>query len=206
MSSFSPGEQRSLLAPQVLATLGPAFDPFAPITQAWEQSAGAPLLARATHLDAVTYLPNDILMKVDRASMSVALEARAPFLARDVVEFAFSLPDQFRMKGLTGKRLLRDATRDLLPPAILQRPKKGFGIPVAAWLNGPLRKLADELLSPDALPPDLVRPEAVTRLLSEHRAGSVDHRKPLWTLLVFSLWHAQHIATAAAPKKDAGAA
>ena len=72
--------------------------------------------------------------KVDRASMAVALEVRAPFLARDVVEFAFQLPDSFRMRGLTGKRILRDAVRDLLPDSVLRRPKKGFGMPVAAWL------------------------------------------------------------------------
>lgn len=206
MCSFSPAEQRSLLAPEVLESIGSAFDPFAPIASAWERSAGAPLLARATHLDAVTYLPNDILMKVDRASMSVALEARAPFLAREVVEFAFNLPDEFRMKGFTGKRLLRDAVRDLLPPEILQRPKKGFGIPVAAWLNGPLRRLTDELLAPDVLPFGLFQPNVVRKLLHEHRAGTADHRKPLWTLLVFSLWHAHHIGSAAKPGVKAGAA
>lgn len=202
MSSFSPDEQRQLLAPEVLESLGSDFDPFAAITSAWERSVGAPLLARATHLDALTYLPNDILMKVDRASMSVALEARAPFLARDVVEFAFSVPDKYRMKGLTGKRLLRDAVRDLLPAHILQRPKKGFGIPVAEWLNGPLRKLTDEVLSPDALPSGLFQPNVIRTMLEGHRAGAGDHRKPLWSLLVFSLWYTRQLGAAVAPSRD----
>jgi len=206
MSSFSPDEQRTLLTDGVLDALGPAFDPLAPIASAWDLSVGSPLLARATHLDAVTWLPNDILMKVDRASMSVALEARAPFLARDVVELAFSVPDAFRMKGLTGKRMLRDAVRDLLPPEILQRPKKGFGIPVAAWLNGPLRKLADELLAPAALPVDLFRPEPVRKMLRDHRAGAMDYRKPLWTLLVFSLWYQHHRALTHLTRSTAGVA
>jgi asparagine synthase (glutamine-hydrolysing) len=154
------------------------------------------LLARASHLDATTYLPNDILTKVDRASMSVALEVRAPFLARDVVEYAFSLPDAYRMRRLRGKRILRDAVRDLIPPAIIERPKKGFGMPVGAWLNGSLRELAHDLLSPDSLrAAGLFRPEPVARMLDEHHRRVRDHRKPLWTLLVFELWRRAHNAT-----------
>jgi asparagine synthase (glutamine-hydrolysing) len=194
MSSFARMEQLSLLSDDVWAQLGRDFEPCAPILSAWPRSAGAPLLARATHLDATTYLPNDILTKVDRASMQVGLEVRAPFLARAVVEFAFTLPDSFRMSGITGKRLLRDAVRDLLPREILKRPKKGFGIPVAAWLRGPLRALLRDVLSPDALAQaGLFRPAAVQRLLAEHERGRADYRKPLWTLFVFELWRRQHL-------------
>ena len=157
-------------------------------------SEGAEPLARATHLDAVTYLPNDILMKVDRASMRVALEVRAPFLARAVTEFAFSLPDSFRMRGRSGKRLLKDAARPLLPAEIIDRPKKGFGIPVAAWLNGPLRELANDVLSADALQrAGIFQPTAVQRMLHQHHNMRADLRKPLWTLLVFELWRRHHL-------------
>jgi asparagine synthase (glutamine-hydrolysing) len=196
MSSFSPHQQSALLTPAVARELGPHFYAFEPIERAWQRSAGESTLARATHLDAVTYLPNDILMKVDRASMQYALEVRAPFLARDVVEFAFALPDSFRMRGLTGKRLLRDAVRELLPAETLRRPKKGFGIPVATWLNGALRPLLHELLSADALrQTGLFRPDYVQQLVREHAAGQADHRKQLWTLLVFELWRRHHLVT-----------
>jgi asparagine synthase (glutamine-hydrolysing) len=193
MSSFPPNEHAGLLCDDVLAAAG-ARDPLEVFNRRWAESAGAPLLARATHLDATTYLPNDILTKVDRASMSVALEVRAPFLARDIVELAFSLPDSYRMRGLRGKRILRDAVRDLLPPSILGRPKKGFGMPVAAWLNGSLRELTHDLLGPDAVRSGgLFRPAAIARLLDEHRRGVQDHRKPIWTLLVLELWRRAHV-------------
>jgi asparagine synthase (glutamine-hydrolysing) len=194
MSSFERMEQLGLLSADVWAELGPDFDPFAPIVSAWQQSRGSPLLARATHLDATTYLPNDILMKVDRASMHVALEVRAPFLARDVVEFAFAVPDSFRMQGITGKRLLRAAVRELLPAEILNRPKKGFGIPVAAWLRGPLRPLLRDVLDSSALAQTgLFRPNAVLRMIDDHERNLTDHRKPLWTLFVFELWRRHHL-------------
>src|SRR5690606_24004992 len=135
----------------VLAAADRASGAFAAFERAWSESEGAPLLARACWLDARTYLPNDILTKVDRASMAVALEVRAPLLARDIVELAFSLPDAYRMRGFTGKRIFRDALRDLLPAGILRRPKKGFGMPVGAWLRGALRPLLRDTLSANRL-------------------------------------------------------
>ncbi len=143
------------------------------------------------HLDARTYLPDDVLTGMDRASMSVGLEVRAPFLQRDLVELAFTLPASYHMWGLRGKRLLRDAVRDFLPKEVLERSKKkkGFGMPVAAWLQGALAPMVDDLLGGDAVRrAGLFRPEEVERLLREHRERKADHRKPLWTLLVFELW------------------
>lgn len=189
MSSFAPDEQRALLRNGT-----PDNDAFADVLEAWQRSEGGELLARSSHLDATTYLPNDILMKVDRASMRVGLEVRAPFLARDVVELAFSVPDSYRMRGLTGKRMLRDAARDLIPEEILARPKKGFGIPVGAWLNGPLRELARDVLSAASIERGgLFHSSEVQRMLSEHAARKRDHRKPLWTLLVFELWRREYL-------------
>jgi asparagine synthase (glutamine-hydrolysing) len=197
MSSFAPAEQQSLLEPDVLESAHYARDAFAAAEKAWSESEGAPLLARVTHLDALTYMPNDILTKVDRASMAVALEVRAPFLARDVLEFAFSVPDSYRMRGLSGKRMLKDAVRGLIPDAVIDRPKKGFGMPVAAWLNGPLAEMANDLFAEDRLRAGgWFRPAHVQRMLAQHRAGAADHRKPLWTLLVFELWRAHHLAGA----------
>jgi asparagine synthase (glutamine-hydrolysing) len=195
MSSFSPDEERTLLTPDLLAAIPDTTMGLDVFRRAWAQSAGAPPLARATHLDAITYLANDILMKIDRASMNVALEVRAPFLARDVVELAFSVPDAYRMRRLRGKRMLRDAVRDLLPDGVLSRPKKGFGMPVAAWLNGPLRPLVRDMLSEHRLRVEgYFSPVTVAHLLREHDEGRADHHKPLWTLLVFELWRDQHLA------------
>ncbi len=157
-------------------------------------SAGlAPATDSLTHsllLYQQTYLPEDILFKVDRASMACGLEVRAPMLDTGLVDLMESMPPSWKLGAGQSKRILKEAARSRLPREILERPKKGFGIPVARWLRGPLGPLLDELLAPDRLRQQgLFRPEAVTRRISEHRAGVRDHRKPLWTLLVFQLWH-----------------
>ena len=194
MSSFAPREQKQLLTDDAWQRAGAGREAFRAVWETWQRSEGAPPLARATHLDATTYLPNDILMKVDRASMRVALEVRAPFLAREVAEFAFSLPDRFRMRRGSGKRLLKDAMRVLLPNEIIDRPKKGFGIPVAAWLTGPLQPLLQDVLSADALRrAGIFEPAAVQSLVRAHLERRADLRKPLWTLLVFELWRRHHL-------------
>ncbi|MGH7445318.1 MAG: asparagine synthase (glutamine-hydrolyzing), partial [Longimicrobiales bacterium] len=199
MASFSPEWQQQLLTPEIRRLGGDGAGAFTAIEAAWQRTTGWPMLGRVSLLDLYTYLPNDILTKVDRASMAVALEVRAPFLARDVVEFAAALPDQYRMRALQGKRILRDAARDLLPERILRRRKKGFGIPVAAWLRTSLRPLLLEVLSPGPLrDAGLFRPQFVEHLVREHLSGRRDHRKPLWTLLVFELWR-RHAGTPRLP-------
>ncbi|RUL88832.1 asparagine synthase (glutamine-hydrolyzing) [Tautonia sociabilis] len=146
-------------------------------------------LSRSLRLYQETYLPEDILTKVDRASMAASLEVRAPFLDAELVEEIQRLPASYKFARGSGKRLLKASAWDRLPASILRRPKKGFGIPVARWLRGPLSGLLDRLLAPDRLRQQgLLRPEAVSRLILEHRQGVRDHRKPLWTLLVLQLW------------------
>ena len=137
-----------------------------------------------------TYLPDDILTKVDRASMACGLEVRAPFLDADLVDSIQAMPAVFKYARGRTKRILKEAARGRLPAAILDRPKKGFGIPVAKWLRGPLAPMLDDLLGPARLKSQgLFHPEEVARRVREHREGSRDHRKPLWTLLMFQLWH-----------------
>ena len=139
-----------------------------------------------------TYLPDDILTKVDRASMACGLEVRAPFLDADLVDYLAGLPTSYQREGGISKRLLKRSLAGRLPAAILHRPKKGFGIPVARWLRGPLRPLLGSLLGPDRIGRQgLFQPSEVDRLVGEHLAGVRDHRKPLWTLLIFQLWHDQ---------------
>ena len=137
-----------------------------------------------------TYLPDDILFKVDRASMGCSLEVRAPFLDAELVDFVARLPADYQLRGGEGKRLLKRAATGHLPRSILRRSKKGFGIPVARWLRGPLTPLMGSLLEPGRLARQgLFRPDEVGRLVAEHRDGVRDHRKPLWTLIMFQLWH-----------------
>ena len=137
-----------------------------------------------------TYLMDEVLVKVDRASMHYALETRAPFLDRALLDFVFSLPYDLKYRGGRTKYLLKRLVRDVLPAHIINRKKKGFGIPLAAWLSGPLRPLSEELLSGSALAAHgLFNEREVARLLREHQSGARDNRKELWNLMVFQLWY-----------------
>jgi asparagine synthase (glutamine-hydrolysing) len=147
-------------------------------------------LTRALCLYQDTYLPEDILTKVDRASMACSLEVRAPFLDAVLVDAIAALPSTFKYGRRQTKRLLKTAARPHLPPAILNRPKKGFGIPVARWLRGPLSGVLEQLLGRERLERQgLFRPDEVALRIHEHQQGIRDHRKPLWTLLMFQLWY-----------------
>jgi asparagine synthase (glutamine-hydrolysing) len=151
---------------------------------------GPDALTRSLALYQDTYLPEDILTKVDRASMACGLEVRAPFLDAELVDWVQTLPASFKLGRGQTKRLLKRAAAPRLPASILERPKQGFGIPVARWLRGPLAPLVEQFLGRDRLERQgIFRPEPVGRLVAEHRAGIRNHRKPLWTLLMFQLWH-----------------
>jgi asparagine synthase (glutamine-hydrolysing) len=184
IGSFKGSELRDLLVDP------PAIDVEAEhLARAAALAPEADPLTQSLRLYQDTYLPEDILTKVDRASMATSLEVRAPFLDAELVDFVQALPARHKYARGTGKRLLKAALADRLPASILKRPKKGFGIPVARWLNGPLASLLDDRLAPDRLRRQgLLRPEAVARLVAEHRAGVRDHRKPLWTLVSLQLW------------------
>ncbi len=141
-------------------------------------------------LDMNFYLAEDILTKVDRASMAVSLEVRAPFLDHRVAEFASSIPMSYKLHGSNGKHILKKAVEKLLPKSITKRPKKGFGIPIADWLKGKLNPLAHDLLNRERLiRQDIFDYEFVEKLLEEHEKGIASHHKQLWTLLVFQLWY-----------------
>jgi asparagine synthase (glutamine-hydrolysing) len=139
----------------------------------------------------VTSLPDDLLVKMDVASMANSLETRSPFLDHAVVEFAARLPAHLKIRyGVQGKYLLRRLARRLLPAENVNRPKMGFGVPVAAWLRGALRELGEDvLLSSRADGRGYFRPEAVRRLWAEHQSGGADHSAILWMLLMLEMWH-----------------
>jgi asparagine synthase (glutamine-hydrolysing) len=146
-------------------------------------------IERMQYLDMNFYMAEDILTKVDRAAMAVSLETRAPFLDPRVAQFAASIPVEYKLRGSKGKYILKKAVQDLLPKAILHRPKKGFGIPIAEWLKGRLNPLLRDMLAIDRLRDQgLFRAEYVQKLIDEHESGIASHHKELWTLLVFQLW------------------
>lgn len=144
---------------------------------------------RMQYLDTVTYLPDDILVKVDRATMAVALEGRVPLLDHRVVEHAWSLPLATKIQGNTGKLLLRRVLSRYVPDKLVERPKMGFGVPVGEWLRGPLRDWAEGLLSPNRLKAEgMLNPKPVADMWREHQAGANNWQYPLWTVLMFQAW------------------
>jgi asparagine synthase (glutamine-hydrolysing) len=151
--------------------------------------AGDSALDRAVAIDLQSYLPDDILVKLDRMAMAASLEGRSPFLQTDLVEFALSLPDHYRVRGDRGKHLLREVAGKWLPPRAISKPKQGFAIPLAEWLRGPLSTLAADTFSSRAFRErGLVQPQAAQSLLEDHLHRNIDRSEALWQVLCLELW------------------
>jgi len=192
--SFTPDEQAELLTAEVLRNSD--GDIYRDARLMLDDCDATDIVERMQSLDTRLYLAEDILTKVDRASMAVSLEVRAPFLDPRVAEFAASLPANYKLRGRKTKYLLKRSIEDFLPPFVTRRGKKGFGVPVAEWLKGKLRPLARDLLSPERVRrAGVFNPAYVTKLQDEHERGIANHRKLLWTLLMFELWHESFIET-----------
>ncbi|MBD2015729.1 asparagine synthase (glutamine-hydrolyzing) [Microcoleus sp. FACHB-53] len=189
LGSFTSAQKQQLLQPWTQLrekdTYQVAFD-YQRNSQAKEA------LNQLLYSDMKLYLEGDILPKVDRASMANSLEVRVPLLNHTLVEYVSGLPHSLKLRGLTTKYILKRVMRDRLPDAILQRGKKGFNMPVAKWLAGPLRPLLEDMLSKERLEREgLFNAGYVKQLVNEHLTGQFDHRKLLWTLLMFELWYDQ---------------
>ncbi len=193
LGSFEGDELPALLTPDAWQQVE-TDDVFSDVRDYVRAAGGRDWLGTALYLDAKLYLQDEVLVKVDRASMACSLEVRCPFLDTAVVTFATRLPATTKLRGMTTKYLLKRSLRNLLPDDILHRPKKGFGIPLGFWIRGELRTLFQEMLdAPRIAHQGVFRAEAVARLLSEHLAGRRDHRKKLWNLFVFQTWYSNYM-------------
>jgi asparagine synthase (glutamine-hydrolysing) len=188
LSVFTELEKEGLYAPEFRRRIrGGAAGRFSELARA---AGSSQALDWILYLDSKTYLPGDILTKVDRMSMAVSLEARAPLLDHKLVEFAAAIPPDLKMKDLETKHIFKLAVKDLVPPEILNRPKQGFSVPVGKWMNNQLRdRIVGTLTEPRTNQRGYVDAGFVGKLLDEHRRGRRDHAWTLWALFMLELWH-----------------
>jgi asparagine synthase (glutamine-hydrolysing) len=191
LGSFEPRQKSRLFTPDAYALLTEANE-FDLVQQQWEGCDSSHYLDRVGCLDLRFYLQDNMLFKVDRASMANSLEVRVPFLAHPLVEFVCAMPSDLKLRGLTTKYILKKMAAGVLPDRIIHRKKKGFGIPVAKWIKSDLRDLFRETFSVDRIKRGgLFDPSYVQRILEDHLNNRRDNRKLLWTLFVFERWREQ---------------
>ncbi len=195
ISFFGPGETDGLYSGKFAGLLG-ADKNYGEryLSKFFALNPDEDLLNRMSYTDLRSYLPECLMTKMDIASMANSLETRSPFLDHKVLEFAFSLPGNLKLKGLNKtKWILKETFRDMLPPGIYRRGKMGFGVPLGIWFRGELKDYwTGVCLSEKALGRGYFKPEALTRLWNEHQGGLRDHGYKLWALLMLELWHRQY--------------
>jgi asparagine synthase (glutamine-hydrolysing) len=189
VSHFDPALKRELTTEEFRRAAGDR-DSVEHLAAAFRRAGSADLVDAMLEVDVETYLPDDLLVKVDISTMAHGLEGRSPFLDHELMEFCASLPSDLKLRGLTTKYLLKRAVRDLLPAAVIDRPKQGFGVPIDRWFRGELRGLAhDLLLDSRTRQRGYFHEPVVRRLLDEHERGTRAWHYQLWNLLVLELWH-----------------
>jgi asparagine synthase (glutamine-hydrolysing) len=190
---FGADEKPALLSADVRQAIEGA-DPEVRLARHFERFAALPWPSQMMRFDAETYLPEDVLTKVDRMSMAHSIESRVPLLDNEVIAFAAALPAAMKIKNGRRKHVLKEVAATLVPRAILDRKKQGFGVPLGTWFRGNLRELfADTLLSPASLQRGYFQPAFVRRIVDEHLGGTRDHTLRLWQLVVFEKWQQQYV-------------
>jgi asparagine synthase (glutamine-hydrolysing) len=189
---FHNDERGALYSPDVRDAI--AVDAERILARHFDRFASLPHESAMMRFDFETYLPEDVLTKVDRMSMAHSIESRVPLLDNEVIDFAATLPAGFKIRDGRRKHVLKEAIRPLLPDGILDRRKQGFGIPLGVWFRGGLTDLfSDVLSSARTRQRGYFEPSFVDRILREHLSGQRDHTLRLWQLLVFELWHRQYL-------------
>jgi asparagine synthase (glutamine-hydrolysing) len=189
MGSFTDGEKRELLTNHLRAALS-SDNTYEDIFAHVRESGLHKDLERILYLSMKLYLQDGVLVKVDRASMANGLEVRSPMLDTEFVEFACRLPMSYKLHGLKTKYLLKKAAAGILPDAIINRKKKGFGIPISKWLAGELKSYMLDYLSEERIRRQgFFNYSYVKRLIDDHLENRKDNRKLLWTLLIFQIWY-----------------
>jgi asparagine synthase (glutamine-hydrolysing) len=176
------------------AVRAPGADHYGSLTAVARAAGSLDALDRCVAIDLASYLPDDVLVKLDRMAMANSLEGRSPLLSHDVVDFAVKLPRDQRVQGRRGKHLLRRVAARYLPRDVLEKPKKGFGIPLGQWFRGPLKPLAADIIGSRAFRErGLLRPDAAERYLRGHLAGEADYGEILWLTLSLELWAKRYL-------------
>lgn len=202
VTQMSEGEKKRLLAPPRVEALR-GYDSSEAFRKLYEGIDAHDPVSRAQGVDLLTYLPDDILTKVDRASMAHSLEMRVPFLDHEAVELAGRIPADWKLNGRQHKYVLKKALRGRVPDEVLDGPKKGFEVPLKHWFRTDLAPLAESLCDREAVVAHF-RPDAVRRLVREHRSGLADHSVALWTLVMFDRWAERYLAPAGAQAAGGG--
>jgi asparagine synthase (glutamine-hydrolysing) len=193
---FGADEKPALLSADLQRALAEP-DPEMRLARHFERFAKLPWPSQMMRFDAETYLPEDVLTKVDRMSMAHSIESRVPLLDNEVIAFASALPAALKIKDGRRKHVLKEVAASLLPAEILNRRKQGFGVPLGTWFRGNLRELfADTLLSAESLQRGYFQPVFVRQIVDEHLSGKRDHTLRLWQLVVFEKWHQQYLGSA----------
>ncbi len=190
---FDAQLRRELYTPEFRSRLG-QYDSSEFLLNAYQACPDRDFITRTTCVDMLTYLPCDILTKVDLASMAFALEARSPFMDHRVAELAARMPIELKFSPGRGKKILTETFQDLLPEAIQNRPKMGFGVPIDHWMRNEYRQLVpDLLLSRRALERGFFQRDVIARLIDDHQSGRWDHAYRLWNLMCLELWHRLYV-------------
>lgn len=193
MSTFKPALKPVLYTADFAASV--AGQNASDVLDQWfDRANGSGILDATLLTDQMTYLPNDLLVKVDIASMANSLEARSPFLDHKLIEFAASLPENLKMNKFRTKSLLKKVAAKLVPPEVVYRRKMGFGVPVGRWFRGEMKDFVrGVLLSEKSLKRGIVRAEMMQKYVDEHTEGKFDHAFQIWTLLMLELWFQRFI-------------
>ncbi len=190
---FTPDDKTALYSDGLRRQLSP-IDPAERVLATFDRYAHLPWASQMMRFDLETYLPEDILTKVDRTSMAHSIEARVPLLDNEVIDFALTLPASMKIRNGRRKHVLKEVAARFLPSSLIDRRKQGFGVPLDVWFRGSLRELfADTLLSSRARSRGYFRPSFVQQLIREHQSGRRDHNLRLWQLVVLECWHRQYV-------------